>query len=88
MKIKLLMMVLIALVSNYRVTSIGVSTGICYSGCAAVVVACYSAAGAVFGTVTAGVGVPPAIIACNAAFGACMTKCTIATALLPWKLNN
>jgi hypothetical protein len=31
------------------VYSIGVSTGICYGGCSAVVVACYAAAGAVFG---------------------------------------
>ncbi len=30
--------------------------GVCYAGCAAMVVACYAAAGFVFGTVTAGVG--------------------------------
>lgn len=38
-------------------------------------VACYSAAGAVFGTVTAGVGTPAAIVACNGAFGTCQAAC-------------
>ena len=32
--------------------------GICQTGCNAVVVACYAAAGFTFGTVTAGAGVP------------------------------
>jgi hypothetical protein len=63
--------------------SIGVSTGICYAGCASLAVACYSAAGFVFGTVTAGAGVPAAVVGCNAAFGACMAKCSVATAFLP-----
>jgi hypothetical protein len=54
---------------------------ICSSGCAAVAVACYSAAGAVFGTVTAGVGTPAAILACNSAFGTCMASCAAALAL-------
>ncbi len=35
------------------------------------VVACYAAAGFTFGTVTAGIGTVPAILACNAAFGQC-----------------
>ncbi|KAF9925183.1 hypothetical protein FBU30_004990 [Linnemannia zychae] len=52
--------------------------GICQTGCNALVVACYSAAGATFGTVTAGVGVAPAIIACNAALGTCMAGCVAA----------
>jgi hypothetical protein len=43
--------------------------GICQSGCNALVVACFAAAGVTFGTVTAGAGVPAAIIACNARFG-------------------
>ena len=64
-------------------TAIGISTGICYAGCAGLVATCYSAAGFVFGTVTAGVGTPPAIIACNVAFGKCMTACTVATAITP-----
>ena len=54
--------------------------GICQSGCAAVVMACYGAAGAVWGA-TAGLGAPPAVIACNAAFGACSAKCALVAAL-------
>jgi hypothetical protein len=33
-----------------------IAYGICQSGCAALVVACYASAGLVFGTVTAGLG--------------------------------
>lgn len=44
--------------------------GICQIGCFAVQVACYAAAGAIFGTVAAA-AVPPAIIACNTAYGTC-----------------
>ena len=40
---------------------------------------CYAAAGVTFGTVAAGVGTPAAILACNTAFGTCMTKCAAAT---------
>ncbi|CAF1122499.1 unnamed protein product, partial [Rotaria sordida] len=54
-----------------------VAYGICQAGCAALAVACYSAAGAVFGTVTAGIGTPPAIMACNSAFGVCSAKCAL-----------
>ncbi|KAL3070294.1 hypothetical protein niasHS_016121 [Heterodera schachtii] len=49
--------------------------GICQAGCSAVVVACYAAAGAVFGTVTAGIGTPHAIVACNTAYGTCQSAC-------------
>jgi len=52
--------------------------GICQTGCNALVVACYGSAGAVFGTVTVGVGVAPAILACNAALGVCMAGCVAA----------
>ena len=48
---------------------------ICSAGCASLVVACYCAAGAVFGTVTAGAATPATILACNAAFGKCMAAC-------------
>jgi hypothetical protein len=41
------------------------------AACATLVVACYAAAGFTFGTVTAGIGTAPAILACNAAFGQC-----------------
>mmetsp|Transcript_40458 Transcript_40458/g.81612 ORF Transcript_40458/g.81612 Transcript_40458/m.81612 type:complete len:87 (-) Transcript_40458:543-803(-) len=52
--------------------------GICQTGCNAVAVACYAAAGATFGTVTAGAGVAPAVLACNAALGVCMAGCVAA----------
>ncbi|GAA6028274.1 hypothetical protein JCM8097_006951 [Rhodosporidiobolus ruineniae] len=51
--------------------------GICQAGCASLVVACYSAAGAVFGCVAA-VAAPPAILACNSAFGSCQAACVVA----------
>lgn len=56
--------------------------GVCQAGCAALVVTCYAAAGAVFGTVTAGAGAPAAVIACNVAFGKCSAACAAAV-LLP-----
>ena len=77
-----------------------IAYGICQSGCCAIAVPCYAAAGFVFvtllrcdfsssetdnvfqGTVTAGVGTPPAVLACNAALGVCSAKCA-AVALLP-----
>lgn len=49
--------------------------GICQAGCAAVVVACYAAGGAVFGSATAGAAIPAAIVACNSAFGTCQAAC-------------
>ncbi|KAI0360877.1 hypothetical protein OH77DRAFT_1517275 [Trametes cingulata] len=51
--------------------------GICQTGCNVVAVACYAAAGAVFGTVTAGVGTPAAILACNVALGQCSAACAL-----------
>ena len=52
--------------------------GICQTGCNAGVVACYTAAGVTFGTVTAGAGVPAVILGCNAALGLCMAACIAA----------
>ena len=52
--------------------------GICQTGCNALVVSCYAAAGFTFGTVTAGTGVPAAIVGCNASLGACMAGCVAA----------
>ncbi len=55
----------------------------CDAGCAGVACACYAAAGAVFGTVAAPAA-PPALVACNAAFGKCMTACaSVYAALTP-----
>ncbi|KAI5706695.1 hypothetical protein M8J76_015560 [Diaphorina citri] len=42
------------------------------AGCAAVVMACYAAAGATWGA-TLGATAPASVIACNSAFGVCMT---------------
>ena len=56
--------------------------GICQTGCNSVAVACYAAAGATFGTVTAGAGVPAAILACNAALGTCMAAWQLALLLV------
>lgn len=51
-----------------------VGYGICQAGCSSVVMACYAAAGAVWGA-TAGIGAPPAVLACNAAYGTCQAAC-------------
>ena len=59
-----------------------ISYAICQSGCNALAVACYTAAGSTFGTVTAGFGTPAAIIACNLGLGTCMSAC-IAAGLSP-----
>ena len=50
-------MLYLVLSNNIRNAESGPLAGaICSAGCSAVVVACYGAAGAVFGTVTAGAG--------------------------------
>ena len=59
-----------------------IAYGICQAGCATVTVACYSAAGATFGTVLA-VGAPSAIVACNTAFGTCSHACAITCLVTP-----
>ncbi|KAG0209727.1 hypothetical protein BGX28_010021 [Mortierella sp. GBA30] len=52
--------------------------GICQTGCNALAVACYAAAGFTFGTVTAGAGIPAVIVGCNAGLGTCMVACVAA----------
>ncbi|TVY43126.1 hypothetical protein LOCC1_G005061 [Lachnellula occidentalis] len=49
--------------------------GICQGGCATLAVACYSAAGATFGTVVAAPAAPAVILTCNAALGTCYATC-------------
>ena len=56
-----------------------VGYGICQAGCVAVVTACYSAAGFVWG---AGIVGPAVILALNAAFGKCQAACAV-VALTP-----
>ena len=48
--------------------------GICQAGCAAVVMACYSAAGFTWGA-TMGASAPASIVLCNSAFGTCQAAC-------------
>ena len=52
--------------------------GVCQSGCNCLAVACYAAAGATFGTVTAGAATPAVIVGCNMALGTCMAGCVAA----------
>eukprot|EP00112_Aurelia_sp_Birch-Aquarium-sp1_P012781 Seg2693.2 transcript_id=Seg2693.2/GoldUCD/mRNA.D3Y31 product="hypothetical protein" protein_id=Seg2693.2/GoldUCD/D3Y31 len=56
--------------------------GICQTGCNTVWVACVAGAGGTAGVTTGGVGVPAAVMACNAAQGVCMAACA-AIALSP-----
>ena len=74
---------LLVLILTTPVTGGPVAYAICQAGCAAVVVACYSAAGFVFGTVTAGAATAPAVLACNAAFAKCSAACAAAALLAP-----
>jgi len=59
-----------------------IAYGICQAGCATLAVACYSAAGAVFGTVLAA-GASPAVASCNTAFGTCSSACATAFLIGP-----
>ena len=48
---------------------------LCQAACTAGVVACYAAAGLVFGTVIAGAGASAAALTCNTAVSQCMAGC-------------
>jgi hypothetical protein len=48
--------------------------GLCQSGCAGVVMACYTAGGATW-CATLAATAPATILACNAAFGKCSAVC-------------
>ena len=52
-----------------------IAYGVCQTGCNALAVACYAAAGFTFGVATAGVAIPASIVACNTALGVCMAAC-------------
>uniref|UniRef100_A0A336LKK4 CSON008474 protein n=1 Tax=Culicoides sonorensis TaxID=179676 RepID=A0A336LKK4_CULSO len=61
---------------SYEVQAGIIAAGICYSGYAAVAVACFSAAGVVFGTVKLiQIKASPKLSACNGAFGTCERAC-------------
>lgn len=51
------------------------SYGMCQSACNGGACGCYTSAGFVFGTVTAGAGIPAAIVTCNSILGVCMSVC-------------
>jgi len=53
-----------------------VGYGICQGGCAAVVMACYGAAGFTWGA-TLGATAPATVLACNAAYGTCQGACAV-----------
>ena len=74
-----LLAVFLALSNVAEAGPIGVA--ICYTGCNTLWVTCVAGAGGVAGVSTGGLGVAPAILACNAAQGTCMTACTVALAL-------
>ncbi|KAK0446012.1 uncharacterized protein EV420DRAFT_911665 [Desarmillaria tabescens] len=57
-----------------------IAYGICQTGCNTVVVACYAAAGFTFGTVIAAPAAPAAVLACNAALGTGLYRCSAACA--------
>ncbi|KAF9255919.1 hypothetical protein L218DRAFT_966834 [Marasmius fiardii PR-910] len=57
--------------------------GLCQTGCNCLAVACYSAAGATFGTVVASPAAPVAILACNAALGKCSAACATTALIAP-----
>ncbi|KAK1955786.1 hypothetical protein LY78DRAFT_542662, partial [Colletotrichum sublineola] len=48
--------------------------GVCQAGCSAVVMACYTAAGATWGA-TLGLTAAPSVIGCNVAYGTCQAAC-------------
>ncbi|RAH76780.1 zygote-specific protein, partial [Aspergillus japonicus CBS 114.51] len=56
--------------------------GVCQTGCATVVMACYSAAGFTWGAAL-GATIPASILACNSAFGTCQSACA-AVLLIPF----
>lgn len=75
---KISVLILIGLLST-AVDAGPMSAGICYAGCAAVTVACFSAAGATFGaTPLSAIAATPALAACNTAFGKCESSCVAA----------
>ncbi|KAH6902114.1 hypothetical protein BKA70DRAFT_1307299 [Coprinopsis sp. MPI-PUGE-AT-0042] len=59
-----------------------IAYGICQTGCNALAVACYAAAGFTFGTVAAPAA-PAAIVACNSALGTCSAACAAVALCAP-----
>lgn len=73
-----LIIVLILSLANMS-TAGPLTAGICYAGCAGIVCACFTAAGAVFGVATAAaISASPLLTQCNLAFAKCMALCAAA----------
>lgn len=70
----LVVLLFIVLLATEPTRALPGAVGVCYAGCAVVVVACYAAAGVTFG-VTLAKGAPRAVLNCNAAFGSCEAAC-------------
>ncbi|KAF8153443.1 hypothetical protein B0H34DRAFT_800644 [Crassisporium funariophilum] len=60
-----------------------IAYGICQTGCNALVVSCYAAAGFTFGTVVAAPAVPAVILGCNAGLGTCSAACATVALFAP-----
>jgi hypothetical protein len=74
MKLSALTVASAAFCFTHSVAAGPIGYGICQAGCAAVVMACYSAAGATWGA-TLGATAPASVLACNTAFGTCQAAC-------------
>lgn len=77
---KVISIIVLLLCWNIRDSQAGpIAAGVCYAGCAGLVVACFAGAGFTFGTVPgAQIAAVPALAACNSAFGICEASCMAA----------
>mmetsp|Transcript_20459 Transcript_20459/g.18595 ORF Transcript_20459/g.18595 Transcript_20459/m.18595 type:complete len:85 (+) Transcript_20459:35-289(+) len=78
MNSQIIFIIIILLLSLSLIKSGPLAYGICQTGCNALAVSCYAAAGYTFGTVTAGAGIPAVIVGCNSGLGICMAGCIAA----------
>ncbi|XP_044016122.1 uncharacterized protein LOC122857800 [Aphidius gifuensis] len=74
-----MVVMMVILLSTHTSDAGPIGAGICYAGCAALVGACFAAAGFTFGTVPGAIiAATPALAGCNAAFAACEAACVAA----------
>lgn len=72
-----LLLLIISTITIQGVTSGPLLYASCQAGCAGVAVACWSAAGAIFGlTPLAIIAASPALTLCNTKYGACYSACS------------
>ncbi|PNW84627.1 hypothetical protein CHLRE_03g151950v5 [Chlamydomonas reinhardtii] len=73
------LLALAILATAFSATHAGpIAYGICQTGCNALAVACYAAAGFTFGVPSWGAAIPATVLACNAGLGTCMAACVAA----------